>query len=267
MLAFIPNRTLAGVIRGHQVAQHLGREVNPPTDMDCTRIYIKQWPSPQWPEGSYLDVMDGLSLREPMMECPHIRMIAFTESSRNYLAKFFRREVAYIPQHHCNFERCRREPREIRVVGFIGSVTSLAFYRKYKLDYDVWTKAFADAGFEFRYKLINLNTNRQTVIDFYKQLDIQLYAQYTRFTFNRFKDQLKMINAGSFGIPSVAKQNAGDCTDYLHAESMEEMIAQCVRLRDNPSLYEDLSQKLVETAEPYHIDNIARYYLELEQRN
>ena len=105
------------------------------------------------------------------------------------------------------------------MVGFVGSRSSLAFYNKLHLE--MWTKAFAERGLELRIFITNRRrTTHQEVVDFYKQIDIQIYARRTRYTFRRFKDQLKLMNAGSFGIPSVCGQESTPyCDMALDCES------------------------------------------------
>ena len=269
MLAFFNNNNLSGTIRANQPAEYLNRPINPPNLDEYTCIFVKQQPNEKWPDNSYLDILDGMDLRYAMQENPRLRAIAFTKPSLAHLAKFLRRDdLVYIPQHHCNYDRELRPQREVRVVGFVGSPTSLSYggYAKRSQHPETFIKPFADAGFEFRYLLINKRSQREQVVDFYRQIDIQVYARFVRFTFHRFKDGLKLINAGSFGIPSVAKPELNDLTKYMiPAESLEEMIAQCVYLRDNPAYYEDVAQNLIIISESYHIGNIAPLFLQLEQ--
>jgi len=272
VIAFVTNRKPSGVIRGYQMAEYLGRPLNPPPGAPYDRIVVKVWPSPDdFTPGqrTYVDVLDGFALVDRLKAQPDLGVIAFTPGSHAYLVRELnRQDIVLIPQHHCNFARERRPAdREVRTVGFVGAKSSLFG------GVDVWRERFRESGFDFVWHLMRPRAavRREKVLNLYRAIDIQVYWRpHVRFAFARFKDSLKLVNALSFGIPTVARSESHDAYALkgclVEAGTPQEIIRQCCRLRDDPALYEACGPALVEQAEPWHIDRIAPRYLELEAR-
>jgi len=80
---------------------------------------------------------------------------------------------------------------------------------------------------------------------------------------------LKLSNAGSYGIPTVAYPEPAYIAEWndecLWASTISELVAQVKRLKETPSLYADISGRAVAKAEGYHIENIAQLYEQLPQ--
>jgi hypothetical protein len=80
---------------------------------------------------------------------------------------------------------------------------------------------------------------------------------------------LKLANAGSFGIPTVAfpepaykREWPNEC---LFADTLGGLIAIVTKLRDEKGFYQEMSGRVREKAKEYHIDRIAAKYQELLQ--
>jgi hypothetical protein len=276
MLKFIINPEPSGLIRGYQIAKYLNcpvvaaKEFVPSIGETC--IFVKQAFNENWPERSYLDLVDSYSHRYEVVKRDDIRTIVFTEECLQYMTMIIdRKRIIYIPQHHCNFDRAvRSEDREVKTIGFVGGVAALS-----GIDIEKFTKEITEAGFNFILKWCSgkfrLYPTREEVVEFYKGIDIQISyrAINNRPGFSYFKDSLKIKNASSFCIPTVAfpEQDATlhfpDC--FIPVKSPSDLIKECKRLRDDKELYRDISNKGLAKAENFHISKIAPMYLELEK--
>ena len=79
------------------------------------------------------------------------------------------------------------------------------------------------------------------------------------------KTPLKIINAASFSIPSVAAIHDGyKEVDgyYIGVRTIEQLIGEVERLKE-PKNYKKASGGLTEMAEKYHISKIAKLYKQL----
>lgn len=210
-------------------------------------------PPEDYPENSYLDVVDGQARVSWLEKHDDIGVIACSTAGEEYLEKKLGRKVMLIPQHHCNYERVRRNRDEIKVVGLIGNSITL----------DVWPglpDALKEIGLKFKYE--GDYNNRQDVVNFYKTIDIQVVWR----PFHRWlKNPLKIVNAGSFGIPTVAFPEVGykEMTEYyLAAESCHKAIKK-IKLLKNKRHYAKWPEKLIRKTEQYHIDNISKLYVKI----
>ena len=248
----------SAIIRGIQVAEYLGARYNPKEGYeDDVCIYIKPEAGTIFMKKSYVDLVDGYELAKWSKEnIPH-PLIVTSQYDKDYLIGKFDlfQPIFVIPQHHCNYERVKRERKEVTTVGYIG-------VRK---EFDPYVveiiEKLSKAGFEFiRYHTFQ---DRQDVVDFYKKIDLQLIWRPRKI---RMKNVLKLTNAMSFGIPTVAyPENCFVELDdyYLKANNIDELVANLVKLRDNPELYKEYSEKGVPKSEDYHIENIAELYKKL----
>lgn len=118
---------------------------------------------------------------------------------------------------------------------------------------------------------INHLRNRERVIEFYRNLDIQIVYRPSHnrgaYMMSQY-NPIKLSNAGSFGIPTVAfpepsyiaEWNKNEC---LYSDGMQGIIRLVRRLKDEPAFYEEIAEKAKLKAEEYHIDNVAKLYREL----
>lgn len=239
----------SGIIRGVQMAEHLKARLNPEwTYPEDVHIWIKMQPPDDYPAKSYLDVLDAQERVSWLLAHPDIGVIASSQSGYDYLTKKLKRDdIHLIPQHHCNYERVVRERREIKVAGVVGGAGAL------QLDYDELVRRLGEFGIEFRW--LKQYRSRQEVANFYKDLDLQIVWRPG----NRpLKNPLKIINAMSFGIPTIALPDIAYQEVegfYLRAETMGGILEKL-----NLFNADVIIDSLVAKAEEYHIDNIAKLY-------
>jgi hypothetical protein len=265
-------KAVSGKIRGIQVGEYLGAKLNPSDGFENdTCIYVKSFPLEGFPERSYVDVVDSKAPIHWLANNPRSGVIAISEVGQDYIsAKLKRTDVYLIPEHHCNFERIRRPDRDIATVGYIGNMNGSIFtdgeiVSRRKTIADI-TKQFAEISLDF--KFVRQYPTRQDVIDFYNSIDIQVtYRRRKQKQISKLNNPLKIANAGSFGIPTVAypelvsREYKGG---FIEVESINDMIAQCKKLKDDKTFYEDISGKALEKSERYHISNVAPLYMELK---
>jgi len=251
---------MCGKIRGRQVAEWLKARQNPISEYEndvC--IYIKKFPR-VFSNKQYLDIIDRWKYIEKLKQFPELNVIAVSKLAFSYLSNKLRNKIVLIPHHHCNFERFQRPKRDIKIAGFCGSRGAFSPYEN-----------------EFREKLskigLDLNvcynyTSRQHVIDFYKLIDIQIIWRDQKARSQNLKNPLKISNAGSFGIPTISKPEEFSVIEYkdcfLSAIGIDEACGYAEQLKRDDKLYNDLSKKVLERSEDYHISNIANLYKQLE---
>jgi len=264
----------SGYTLGEQVADFFGGKKNPTSGFEndiC--IYVKIIPPENHPKHSYLNVDDAPYAAEHLKTHPELGVIAVSKVAQDYLNNLLgRNDVVLIPHHHVNYDRWIRPKREVKVVGIIGSNTSFQY------PIELFRQELAKIGLELRYDKHYWNTYKSTpdmegrlkVVNFYKNIDIQvayrLKAWSPRFTPYRCPN--KLGNASSFGIPTVAYPEEdyvrewGD--NFVHANTIEEMLASLKLLKDNPEFYQEISEKARKKSEDYHIDHVSKLYLNLK---
>ncbi len=123
-------------------------------------------------------------------------------------------------------------------------------------------KAVGKLGFNFVTFFKNSGP-REKAADFYKNIDILVIGAWEFGDPNIHKTPTKIINAASFGVPTVAyplrgyKEIEGF---YLRANNMKELLSGVKKLKAE---YELWPNKLIKMAEAYHIENIAKLYHKL----
>ena len=251
----------SSIIRAQQIAEYLGAKYNPRSgwendvciwvkpDLEAESAYVKTAGSK-----TYLDMIDYSRYVHWLRDHPNERGIVSSQFAYDILKEEMPGRIVLIPQQHCNFENFVRRRKKIANVGVIGSPRSF----KYPL---------AEIGKRLEQIGLRLITNfnfqtRQDVTDFYKKIDIQI-IWYTRRMF--LKTPLKIINAASFGIPSVAAPHDGykEVDDYyLKARTIDQLISEVKRLK-NPQNYKAATKNLLGMAAKYHIKKIAKLYKQL----
>jgi hypothetical protein len=254
-----------GEIRGQQMATALGGTFNrgDPEEGDVCIYLLALRPQPE-PRYAYHDIMDSpLYAYARMAKRTRGDMIAISNAHAGFLVERFpNRTIHYLPQHHCNFERVQREPRPALVVGTIGGYSAVQWPHKSLERY------FNEAGMVWRFA--DNVRHREQVVAFYKSIDIQFVFRPTHMRSNELRrclSPLKLINAGSFGIPTVAYPEPGYTSEWtdqcLWGDSLSECIRQAKRLKENPTLYEEVAGKAREKSEQYHIERITPLYRQL----
>jgi len=141
----------------------------------------------------YLDIVDGHNLGHLAKKHPEVKVIVCSKIDMETMAGAIPNDIIFIPQHHCNFKRIKRRRKQITTVGVIG--TRGAF--------PLLPSGLEEALKERQIQLIKFSRffSRKDIVDFYKRIDVQLvWRPYKKILSN----PLKLVNAMSFGIPTIA---------------------------------------------------------------
>lgn len=245
-ISFFRRRGGSGEIRGTQIAAHLGARLNPESGFQndlC--IYVKMQPPEDYPKNSYLDIIDGNERLPWLKKHPDIGVIASSQTGYYFLERELKNKIVLIPQHHCNYERNVRDSGGVSV-GVVGGKGAVPPDIPKMFPGFVWVQDFK---------------NRLDVIKGYEKIDIQIaWREQNR----PLKNPLKIINAASFGIPTIAYPELAyeEVEGYYfphwnkaHLKKEVEDVIQGITLR--------FKEKIIEKAEQYHISNIGKLYKNL----
>lgn len=258
---------LSSIIRGQQVADHLGVKLNPTSDYKKdTIIYVK----PPYKKGdkfkfegkkSYIDVVDEYEgYKELLLKNPKVGVISVSDWNNKILKKIFpKNKVVNIPQHHCNFERAKHIATELKTIGIIGNHNAFKFIPK-----DLKSQLLQRG-----IKLLELTnfTSREDIVNFYLNIDLQIvWRPFFDYSKDILVNPLKIVNAASFGVPTLALdepafEEVKGC--YLPVNSLEDLLTKLDKLMIDPERYQKLQKTCLETAEKYHIEKISKLYEKL----
>lgn len=251
----------SSIIRGEQVAAFTGARLNPRNDYEndvC--IFIKPSHQSQFDaikilKRVYIDIIDGDGLIKFANENPQVALIVCSQIDYDNLTRRLPNKVVLIPQHHCNFERRKRNRSKIATVGVIG-VPGLFT----KLP-DNFEEELTRNGLQLlKYSGFR---NRQDVVNFYLSIDLQVvWRPWPK----KLSNPLKIINAASFGIPTIAyDEDAFREVDgcFIPVSTIDELINQTVALKSSPQKYTEHAEKCFQKAENYHCSQIAEMYRQL----
>jgi hypothetical protein len=249
-------RRLSSRIRGEEMAEYLGARFNP-TEPSEVNIYVKPRSLDNVKDGDYVDFLDGEFREYWLAKRPKIKVIAASQYSYEYMKERLPNEVFLIPSHHLNIDRIKRDRKEIKVAGYIGAPSPEAIRR------------FEDIGKNLKEIGIDTVTSfffktKQDALDLYKQIDIFVFGDWDSLD-HPLRIPTKIINAASFGIPSVAYPMMGNKElegYYLPARNMSETILAVEKLK-NPDFYEEFAAKIQPMADKYHISEVAELYKKL----
>lgn len=245
----------SSLIRGEQIAQYLGCEYNP-TERKGNNIAVHVKPShiEEVRDGDWVDVLDNFQLLRRLKSRPEVGIIFCSQYHYDLFYEQYPKSVM-IPHHHCNFDREVRTRKEITTVGHIGSL------RGVDIPFEVIEERLAKIGMTFieNHKF----SCREDSVAFYKTIDIQLVWKEDGFIEHT---PMKVVNAASYGIPSVSKH----CENYREIEgfydavepNLDVLFTEIEKLKD-PAYYNSWSEKLIPEMERYHISNIAPLYEKL----
>jgi len=249
---------VSSIIRGNQIAERIGAKLNPQKGYEndvC--IYVK----PHVKKGdlfvfegkrSYLDIIDGHNLGQLAVKNPHVGVIVCSEADYKTMSGIIPNKIVLIPQHHCNFENQKRTRTGIKTVGVIGTQSAFP-YLPMGIEQELNKRGI---------KLIEFSSffDRKDIIDFYLSIDVQIvWRPYRKLLSN----PLKIVNAASFGIPTIAFDELAFSEvkgSYLPVCSLDEFMGHLDDLRNDLSLYKHYASEAVKIAEKYHIDTIAKLY-------
>jgi len=259
--SFFKNRrhSVSNTIRVYQIANFLAAKINPSEGYEndiC--IYVKRTPPIDYTEKTYIDIIDQPSYISWLLEHPLIKVIVSSFVTQEYLSDILHNDIFLIPQHHCNYFRESRSRQDIKTVGIIGSPEN-------ECSYNGLFGRLKDIGLDLT--ICRNPRKAYKVVNFYKNIDIQIAYRPQTSEMDNFHTSLKLVNASSFGVPTVAYPEKsyvdefGGC--FLPAISEDELFTGIKRLKEEPSLYEDLSERAKERTEKYHIESIGKLYRQL----
>ena len=243
-------------IRGEEMAEYLGCQLN--VTGDGVNVYVKPAGLNRVKDGDWVDILDGGNLTPLLKERPKVKVIASSKCSYDVLKNELKNEIVLIPQQHINWDREKRVGDGITTAGYIGGSSPYAFKH-----YEEIGKEINKLGLEFK-ACFDFKT-KQDSINFYKSIDIMVIGAWDLGDPGPFKIPTKIINAASFGVPTVAYpiQSYGEIENYyLKVNNMEEMLTQVKELQKR-DLYNEMSAKIIGKAEEYHISRIADLYNQL----
>lgn len=257
----------AGDVRGYQIAEKLGARVNPKSDYEndiC--IFVKCYPFENFPEKTYYDMGDQYPFAPWILAHPSAKVIAMSRVMREHIfEKVNRNDIILIPVHHCNYLCEVRERKEVSVVGVIGGFRSFEPRKKRWL-----ISTLKSIGID--YIEVNHPGSRELVVDFHKKIDIQIAFRPIRSTApltGKLGTSVKLINAGSFKIPTVSYPEPAFVDEFdgcfLSVNTLEELITGIKKLKEDPVFYKELSEKAWERSQKYHIDEIMPLYQKLSE--
>lgn len=268
-ILFFGNPWCSSEIRGRQVAER----ANWLYDSDSMRtgdkvVFIKSYPEPDFVDTCrannielYIDVVDCYGIIPFLDEVPEAKVIAMSKVGLDYLKGKVKNEIRYVPEHHCNFDNELRNVSEIKTVGFIG------YDCNFQLDPDVVTKYLNKLGLKFIMKT-EFET-REDVLEFYRKIDVQLAFRVpgsVHMLVSQLKNPLKLCNAGSFGIPTIAFPELSYVDEwsgyFFPIGSMDGVIYWLTKMLDDFEVYKSMSEAAMHRARYYHIDNIIKKYKE-----
>ena len=254
---------VSSMIRADQIVEQIGARLNPKSGYEndvC--IYVKPHLKKdnmhfKFERKSYLDIIDGHNLGQVALNYPKLSVIVCSQADYETMSKSIPNKIVLIPQHHCNFDRIKRTRKEVTTVGVVGTESS------FKHLPSGLEKTLKNMGF----KLLKLSKffTRQYVVDFHKKIDVQIvWRPYKKILSN----PLKLINASSFGIPTIALDEPAFKEmghSYFPVNNSVEFLFKLDELRSKPWLYSLYAKRAIEKAEEYHIEKIGELYKELDK--
>lgn len=251
---------LSSRIRAEEMSAYLGAKLNPTEGFEndvC--IYVKPRTFDQIRDGDWVDFLDGGRFFRLLKDRPKINVIAASKNSYDILKAELPNKIIFIPHHHLNLERAKRTRHKINTCGYIGSPSPIAF----KI-YSEIGKRLKEVGFKFitsfDYK------TRGDATSLYKKIDIMVIGAWEVGDPNPHKIPTKIINAASFGIPSIAfplrgyKEIEGY---YVRASNMKELLTEVEKFKDE-DYYKKWSGKVLKMSEKYHISEVSKLYKKLK---
>lgn len=253
-------RRLSSRIRAEEMAAYLGAKLNPVAGFEHdTCIYVKPRNLAEVPDGSWVDFLDSTpGFLGALKQRPKIKVIAASQCSFDVLKENLPNKIVLIPSHHLNQERLKRTRTKITTGGYIGSPSPAAFQMYGEIKTEL-KKIGLDFVTSFDFK------ERQDAINLYSQIDLFIIGPWVGDD-SPHKIPTKIINAASFGIPSIAYPLKGYQEiegQYVQAHDINEIIFAAEKFK-NKRYYNAWSKKVTKMAENYHISSIAPLYEKLD---
>lgn len=257
--------------RGYQIADALGCKVNEPIkSLDETVVAVKTYLNPELNPNMdkmtnlYYDFIDDSNMVQAAKRYPYAKIIVLTDLMKQVVGGQIKNEIVILPEHSCNFEQAKRDRDEVKVVGYVGSRDC------FDLDSDEITDVLKQMGLEFKFLICETDkVTRKDVCEFYKTIDIQLAYRLPEKDIRPdvYRNPLKIFNAGSFGIPTVAFPEIAyrftASTYFLEASSLDAIVSKCYCLKNDKKLYEFYSNRVFNWSKQFDIAKVAERYAKL----
>ena len=245
-------------IRGEEMSEYLGAKYNPQERaVDDLCVFLKPRNIDSLKDGDYVDILDDITLIPKLKERPGLKVIAMSQIQYEYLKENLKNEIVLIHHHHINFERFRRTRNNNLIGGAIG-------HSKYAHDlYEDIKNHLSGSGIDF-VSILSYQT-REDMLDFFKKIDFLVAWNIDEYKDYPHSHPTKIINAASFGIPSLSQPIAGYKEFggfYIQIKDMDSLVKEAEKLKDTDN-YNRWSDMVFNEAEKYHISNIANLYKQL----
>lgn len=253
---FAERNFLSSDIRGRQIASYLGGKYRPKERFGIC-VFLKPRSLSKVRDGDWVDVLDAPWLIEALKERPKIKVIAHSLTLYNHLKEVLNNEMVLIHQQHLNWENQRRDRTEVTTGGYIGRSSPEA-----KVLYAEIGEELKKIGFNFIAYFDYIT--RQDAVNFYKSIDF-LVTTWKEPDPGIYKTATKLINAASFGIPSLAYPYMGYTEFegyYAPIRNVEDLVREVQKLKDR-DYYDNWTKKIIEVADNYHIDKVVERYKQL----
>jgi hypothetical protein len=242
-------------VRGEEISEYIGANLN--SKRSDINIFVKPYSLNEVKDGDWVDFLDGGKYYDLLLKRPGVNIIASSQRSFEWLKDNLKNKIVLIPSHHLNFQRLHRKRKSRISGGYIGSPSPIAT----KI-YDEVRLRFADIGMGF-HTCFNYKV-RDDAVNLFLKTDIFVIADFSK-DYNPHKIPTKIINAASFGIPTIAfplegyKELEGY---YIKANNLDEVMVEAEKLK-NIDYYKGWSRSVLRMAEGYHISKIAELYKKL----
>ena len=191
---------VSSVVRGEQIAAYMGNaRLNPESGYENdTCIYVKPNIKPgndfHFEKKSYIDIQDGWDLIHTLKKYPEVGVITYGDLAYEVLSKELSNKVVNIPHHHVNFERTRRNRDKIVKIGTTGSPAAWDYIP------DVIKEGIKARGLNL--EMYSNFYPRTAVARFHESVDV--FIHWRPFLDRKLSCPFKIINAASFGVPTIA---------------------------------------------------------------
>jgi hypothetical protein len=264
-IVFITSKRLHGastVTRALQIAPLIGGVVNPWfVRRSDVAFMVKRFDlrAARRARMAWCDINDEIDCFDALRANPRAGVVVLTEVAARWVGAQLQNPIVCIPIHHCNLEGRLRKAGPVKRVVISGD--------RFLLDRALVREKLLAEGFD----LVEVpgQAPREAHCAALATGDIALAwspepvnALYPL----ELKPPLKLVNAGSFGVPFVAYPEPGYAgleAAYVPVRSLDAIIEACVRLREDADHYDRVSRAGTLAATPFHISRIAARYTQL----
>jgi len=261
MINFFTSGGGSGQIRGVQMAEKIGFNamLNPGViDEKDICIFIKDKPTGDIPPHTYIDVVEDSRGLRWVKKHPEVGIIASSKMILDHIITVTkgRKDIVLIPQHHCNFDRWTRSRRELKVAGIIGNKGT------YQGDLSKLRTELESNGIQLITLIKKKFKDREEVVEFYKKIDVQIVYREDL----NLRNPLKLINALSFGVPTIAYPEPSFVMEelpFMPVKKLDDIVV-AINMLKFPAVYRNIAEMGLKAAENYHIDVISKLYTQLK---